>query len=111
MVVVVAGAEAELLGGGGGGGRNGETTREAMKWRAREQNGENERGMARTKTERDWERKNEMARPREEERHCSREREKYESEKENAQKALKTGDTSTIVSGTNRVYKSLQNNF
>jgi len=40
-----------------------------------------------------------MVRLREEERHCSREREKDESEKENAQKTLKTGHTSAVVSG------------
>jgi len=40
LVVVVAGAEAELLGDGGGGERNGENTREGMKWRERERNNE-----------------------------------------------------------------------
>ena len=41
--MVVAAVELELLGGGGGGGgeRNGETTREAMKWQERERNSEN----------------------------------------------------------------------
>jgi len=95
---VVADAEANLLRGGGGGGHGSKTFLTNP-----------------SKTTR----KNEMARPREEEWRCSREREKDESEKEiNAQKALKTGDTRAVVCGNRariphkgrRPCISLQNN-
>jgi len=58
VVVVVGGTEADFLSGGGGGGRNGETTR----------NGEMAQARPRGRMQwQDQERKNEMARPREEE--------------------------------------------